>query len=267
MNKAPPHIDYNAIVAAARAAGELAHNSWSEGKPPSAKVWEKDKGHPVCEADLAVDELLKGSLNAILPQAGWLSEETADDAQRLDCEYVWLVDPIDGTRDYVQGRKGWCVSIALIQNGKPVFAVMDAPANKQIWTAKAGEGAICNDKKLQASRCKSFADARIPAAPNMALPPLQLVEKPNSIAMRMAMIACDRADLVATMRWGNEWDIAAAHLITEESGAAVSDANGKAISYNKSKPLDFGMICSAPGIYDDILDWIKPRMDGLLKGK
>ncbi|HEX4873890.1 MAG TPA: inositol monophosphatase family protein, partial [Sphingorhabdus sp.] len=78
------------------------------------------------------------------------------------------------------------------------------------------------------------------------------------------MVACDRADLVATLRWGHEWDIAAAHLIAEEAGAVVTDATGGTIYYNKPKPLDFGLICCAPGIHDAAVDRLKDRAEAIL---
>ncbi|MEE9432895.1 MAG: 3'(2'),5'-bisphosphate nucleotidase CysQ [Sphingorhabdus sp.] len=252
--------DFDAIIAATREAAALALGKWRDGAPPHAKVWEKEKGHPVCDADLAVDELLKPRLAAVLPDAGWLSEETADDPARLAAGMVWVVDPIDGTRDYVRGRKGWCISVALVSQGKPIFAVMDAPATQQLWVAKVGGGASCNDKLLTASSREEFSGARVPAND---LPKqdrdLTVVEQPNSIAMRMAMVACDRADLVASLRWGNEWDVAAAHLIAEEAGAKVTDALGGALCYNKAEPLDFGLICCAPGIHDAAVERLEER--------
>ena len=233
---------------------------------PTANVWEKSKGNPVCDADLAVDALLKKRLGAIVPNAGWLSEESADNSARLSASMLWLVDPIDGTRDYIRGRTGWCVSVALIENGVPLFAVMAAPATGQLWVAKEGEGVRCNDKMLTASQRDEFVGARVPAdeLPKMDRD-LVMVTKPNSIAMRMTMIACDRADLVATLRWGYEWDIAAAHLVAQEAGARVSDALGNAIRYNKPKPLDFGLICCAPGIHQAAVERLAGRAEAILR--
>jgi myo-inositol-1(or 4)-monophosphatase len=228
-------------------------------------VWEKSKGNPVCDADLAVDTMLKERLGEIAPVAGWLSEETADDPARLAASMLWLVDPIDGTRDYVRGRTGWCVSVALIADGLPLFAVMAAPATKQLWVAKASQGVRCNNKVLRAATRDEFAGARVPTD---ELPKIDLdlvkVEKPNSIAMRMTMVACDRADLVATLRWGNEWDIAAAHLVAQEAGAVVSDALGVPIRYNKPKPLDFGLICCAQGIHAEAVERLAGRAKATL---
>jgi myo-inositol-1(or 4)-monophosphatase len=245
-----PVLDKHAVIAATREAAGLAMASWRDGSAPDARVWEKSKGNPVCDIDIAVDALLKKRLMAILPDAGWLSEETVDDAQRLAARMVWVVDPIDGTRDYVGGRSGWCVSVALVTDGLPVFAVMAAPAQDKFWVAGAGEGVTCNGERLSGSKRQNFLGSRVPADELPRLDrDLVTVEKPNSIAMRMTMVACDRADLVATLRWGNEWDIAAAHLVAQEAGEVVTDALGKPIAYNKREPLDFGLICCAPGIH------------------
>lgn len=258
-------LDREAVIAATKEAAALAFARWRKDAPPDCKVWEKTRGQPVCDIDMDVDALLKKRLAAILPEAGWLSEETVDDPARLGANLLWLVDPIDGTRDYVRGRAGWCVSVALVADGQPVFAVMAAPVQNKLWVAAAGEGVTCNGEGLSASKRTQFPGARVPADD---LPKVDrdliTVEKPNSIAMRMTMVACDRADLVATLRWGNEWDIAAAHLVAQEAGAVVTDALGKPITYNKRDPHDFGLICCAPGIHDAAVERLADRAETLL---
>ena len=255
----------DAVIAATREAGNLAMTSWRDGAVPDAKVWEKSKNNPVSNIDMAVDALLKTRLRAILPEAGWLSEETVDDPARLDARLLWLVDPIDGTRDYIRGRSGWCVSVALVADGKPSFAVMAAPAQSKLWVAGAGEGVTCNGERLFGSAREEFIGSRVPADDLPKIDrDLVTVTKPNSIAMRMTMVACDRADLVATLRWGNEWDIAAAHLVAQEAGAVVSNALGEPILYNKREPIDFGLICCAPGIHIAAVDRLAERAGLLL---
>jgi myo-inositol-1(or 4)-monophosphatase len=255
----------DAVVAAVQEAAELAHRQWREGAAPDARVWEKGHNNPVSEIDMAVDALLKSRLAALLPEAAWLSEETADDPVRLGAKRLWLVDPIDGTRDYVRGRSGWCVSVALVEDGQPVFAVMAAPVQAKLWVASAGGGVTCNGEKLVASNRAEFAGARVPTD---ALPKIDrdlvIVEKPNSIAMRMTMVACDRADLVATLRWGHEWDVAAAHLVAQEAGARVSNATGGVLQYNKPQPLDFGLICCAPDIHAAAVERLSERAERML---
>ena len=258
-------LDRDAVVAVTQEAAALAFASWRDGAAPDAKVWEKSKDNPVSDIDIAVDALLTTRLRAILPEAAWLSEETIDDPSRLDARLLWLVDPIDGTRDYVRGRSGWCVSVALVADGLPVFAVMAAPAQDKIWIAASGEGVICNGTLLSGSIRQDFSGARVPAddLPRVDSD-LVTVDKPNSIAMRMTMVACDRADLVATLRWGNEWDIAAAHLVAQEAGGVVTDALGQTITYNKRAPLDFGLICCAPGIHKAAVERLSERAARIL---
>lgn len=261
-------LDRDAVIAATQEAAALALKSWRDGAVPDAKVWEKSRDNFVSDIDMAVDALLAQRLQAILPDAAWLSEETVDDPRRLDARLLWLVDPIDGTRDYVRGRSGWCVSVALVADGMPVFAVMAAPAQDKLWVAAHAEGVTCNGEPLFGSRRDAFIGARVPADD---LPKVDrdliTVTKPNSIAMRMTMVACDRADLVATLRWGNEWDIAAAHLVAQEAGAIVTNALGETIYYNKRVPLDFGLICCAPGIHQAAIERLSGRAARLLNPK
>ncbi|TXC71658.1 3'(2'),5'-bisphosphate nucleotidase CysQ [Sphingomonas ginsenosidivorax] len=222
--------------------------------------WEKTPGSPVCEVDLDVDAMLKAQLSALLPDAGWLSEETADNPDRLARDRVWVVDPIDGTRDYIRARPGWCVSVALIERGVVTIGVLDAPSRGERWRAALGQGATRNGLALRAGDRTQFAGSRVPSD---ALPKadrdLTAIHKPNSIALRIAMVAADEADLVATLRWGNEWDIAAAALIASEAGAAVSDAFGGALAFNKPRPEAFGVLASAPGIHAAAVERLAER--------
>lgn len=241
--------DFDQIVTIAKEAGALAMEGWSPDKAAN-DVWEKTPGHIVSSVDLAVNDLLKKRLESLLPQAGWLSEETADDTVRLDKELLWVVDPIDGTKDFVKGKTGWAVSIALVQNGVPVFGILEAPAMVETWIAKAGSHAEVNGKPLSASTRKSYDGSRIPLDNQPEDVDLVIVPKPNSIALRMAMVADDRADLVASIRWGYEWDIAAAHLIAAEAGASVSDALGQRLHYNSEHGKAFGVLCCAKNIHE-----------------
>ncbi len=224
------------------------------------KRWEKAPGHPVCEVDIAVDALLRERLSNLLPDAEWLSEETVDGADRLSGRRVWVVDPIDGTRDYLRGRPGWAVSIALVEDGQPVIGVLAAPARDECWTAVAGRGAWRHGRALRASDRADLSGARVPAdALARADRDFVTVAKPNSIALRMAMVAAGEADLLATLRWGHEWDIAAAVLIAREGGAAVSDALGRPLSFNTPRGQAFGVLVTAPGIHAAAVDRLRER--------
>lgn len=252
-------IDRESFAEIVREAGRIAHARWpGAGHPLSS--WDKSPGNPVSEADLEVDRFLKRELTRLLPSAAWLSEETADDKLRTRHGLIWEVDPIDGTRDFVRGRSGWAVSVALVSSGRPLIGMLVAPARGEEWCAVAGQGAVLNDAPIRASARAEFEGARVPVD---RLPDedsmLVAVEKPNSIALRIAMVADDRADIVATLRWGYEWDVAAATLIAREAGAQVSDAFGRPLDYNKHDPRDFGVLVCSPGIHAEAVRHIAAR--------
>jgi myo-inositol-1(or 4)-monophosphatase len=222
--------------------------------------WEKVPGHPVCDIDLEVDSFLRERLSALEPEAGWLSEETLDASDRIERRRVWVVDPIDGTRDYLRGRPGWCVSVALVEDRVPVLGVLDAPARGEHWTAERDQGAWRNSRRLAVSERTRFAGSRVPAD---ALPradrDLIAVAKPNSIALRIAMVAAGEADLVATLRWGFEWDIAAAALIASEAGATVAGVLGQPLAFNTALGEAFGVLVSTPGIHAEAAERLRER--------
>jgi myo-inositol-1(or 4)-monophosphatase len=246
----------DAVSAVAKEAGALALSSWQG----TFRSWDKGEDSPVCDIDLAADALLHERLMALDPEAGWLSEETADSADRLNCVRVWVVDPIDGTRDYIRGRAGWAVSIALVEGGRPLIGVLDAPARGEHWRAQAGHGATRNGEPIQASARMELVGSRVPAdVLSRSDSDLVTVGKPNSIALRIAMVAADQADLLATLSWGHEWDIAAAALIAQEAGATVTDALGRPLRYNSTKGEQFGVLATAPGIHADAVKRLAPR--------
>lgn len=252
-------LDHARLEHIVREAGAMALARWP-GHGHALKSWEKAPGSLVCEADIAVDVFLKKELHTLLPAAGWLSEETADHPERLGKGLCWLVDPIDGTRDFIGGRTGWAVSVALISSGRPLIGLLCAPARNDMWTAIAGRGAWLNKQKLRSSQRTELAGSRVPAD---TLSPvdsdLVLVDKPNSIALRIAMVGAAEADLLATLRWGYEWDIAAATLIAREAGAEVSDAFGKPLAYNKRDPRAFGLLVTAPAIHTAAVERLAER--------
>lgn len=254
-----PGRNLEAVIAATREVGDMAMARW-RGEGQAVNVWNKSHDNPVSDVDLAVDARLKAVLGAMVPEAGWLSEETADNAARLSCRAMWCVDPIDGTRDFIRGRPGWAVSVALVVEGAVELGVLYAPALDELWVAQRGQGALLNGETLHASRRTTFDGARVPAD---SLPridrDLVMVTKPNSIALRMALVADDRADLVATLRWGFEWDVAAAALIATEAGATVTDAFGQPLIFNTPRAQAFGVIACAPGIHAAVVDRLHDR--------
>lgn len=254
-----PMIDRRRLEMIVRDAARLALERWP-GNGHTPQVWEKSPGNPVCEADLLVDRYLRRELTALLPAAGWLSEETTDAPERLAGGLIWLVDPIDGTRDYINGRDGWAVSVALVSSGRPLFGLLCAPARGEFWHGEAGQGSWRNGRRLVASSRRELAGSRVPADRLARVDSdLVLVHKPNSIALRIAMVAADEADLLATLRWGWEWDIGAAALIAREAGAAVTDAFGGPLNYNKADPRAFGVLVTAPAIHEAAVERLNER--------
>jgi len=224
------------------------------------KRWEKVPGHPVCDIDLEVDAFLKRELAALDPEAGWLSEETRDESDRIERSRLWVVDPIDGTRDYLRDRPGWCVSVALVEDRVPVLGVLAAPKRGELWTAARGEGSRRNGAPLRVSPRAELAGARVPADQLPGVDSdLVAVAKPNSIALRIALVAAGEADLVATLRWGFEWDIAAAALIAEEAGATVSGALGQPLAFNTASGEAFGVLVATPGIHAAAAERLRER--------
>ena len=244
------------VSAIAAEAGQMALSKWRG----DFGQWEKSPGNPVSEVDIAVDTMLHEQLRRLDPEAGWLSEERADTAERLMHSRVWVVDPIDGTRDFVRGRRGWAISVALVEAGRVILGVLDAPARGEHWRAMLGEGAFRNDLPIRAGGTRSLTGARVPAD---SLPKvdgdLVTVEKPNSIALRIGMVGADEADLLATLRWGYEWDIAAAALIASEAGARVSDALGAPLRFNSTRGEAFGVLATAPGIHAAAVERLAER--------
>ncbi|MEQ1510372.1 MAG: 3'(2'),5'-bisphosphate nucleotidase CysQ [Sphingopyxis sp.] len=254
-------LPIEAIISAAREVGDAALGAWRHLRDGGdLDHWRKADESLVSEVDIETDRRLKAILGAVDPQAGWLSEESADHPDRLSRRRIWCVDPIDGTRDFLRGRAGWAVSIALVEAGQPVLGVLYAPARDECWVATRGQGAMLNGRAVQAGNRTSLPGARVPAT---SLPKidadLSMVDQPNSIALRMAMVAADRADLVATLRWGFEWDVAASALIVAEAGARVTDAFGAGLAFNTPRAQAFGVIACVPGIHDAVVERLSDR--------
>ena len=245
-----------AVSAVVREAGRIA-----AGRCGTAyKSWEKMPGSPVCDVDLEVDAFLRETLSALDPEAGWLSEETLDASDRIERPRLWVVDPIDGTRDYLRGRPGWCVSVALVQDRAPVIGVLDAPARAEHWTAARGRGAQRNGEPIEVSGRRMLAGARVPAEELAgADSDLVAIARPNSIALRIALVAAGEADLAATLKWGFEWDIAAAALIAAEAGATVSGALGQPLAFNSASGEAFGVLVATPAIHEAALERLRER--------
>ncbi len=256
--------DLQRAVHAARAAGEIALRHFHA----KSDWWDKSPGNPVGVADLEVDAYLKERLTAAHPDDGWLSEETADTVDRLGKRRVWIVDPIDGTRDFIRGRDGWCVSVALAVDGVVTVAVLAAPVRGQLFVAAKGRGAHRDGVRLRVSGRTALPGVRLPIdAPNLAASfwpspwPGEAVEKPNSLALRIAKVAADEADAWVEGRSVAEWDVAAAALILSEAGGTITDRTGAPLTFNQPEPLIHGLAVATPALHAEV----RARLDYALK--
>ncbi len=244
-----------ALRDAARQAGALALPSFRAGQQTAARLWYKGQSSPVTEADIALDTFLKQHLGGLLPEAGWLSEETADDPARLDHAYVWIVDPIDGTRAFASGHPDWSVSIALVRNGRPVLGVVHAPTHDRLYEARLGGGAWCNGERLVASGAEHLKRARV-AGPkplvdrfDRRVGPVERLPKVPSLALRLARVAEGSIDVGLVSANSQDWDIAAADLILHEAGAVLTDLRGRPPAYNRPQPRHDEMIAVASRLH------------------
>lgn len=220
--------DLALLARAAEEAGRIALRYF--GKEP--QVWMKEGVSPVSEADYAADAYLRETLLAARPDHGWLSEETADDPARLKARRVFIVDPIDGTRAFLEGRSTWCVSVALVENGRTVAGVLECPVKRETYWALPGQGAFCNGRRI---------GVRVPSPqPEIAGPKAMLDAMPEpwgrrmvraayvpSLAYRLAMIANGSLDATFVKPNAHDWDIAAADLILHEAGGRLLDSRGR----------------------------------------
>lgn len=214
------------------------------------RVWDKSPGNPVTEADYAIDQLLKARLAAARPDYGWLSEETADAPARLDRARVWVVDAIDGTRDFLRGRHGWAVSVALVEDGRPVLGALAAPLLGERWFASAGGGATRNDVPLQVAKRAEPAGARVCADPADARRAgFDPAPKPNALALRLARVAAGEADLFLERRPIREYDVAAAVLLLTEAGGVATTQAGAPLAFNGPVPRLDGLVAANPVLH------------------
>ncbi|MBO9589298.1 3'(2'),5'-bisphosphate nucleotidase CysQ [Devosia sp.] len=222
---APPYEDdLELLRATAVAAGIIASGYFRR----DIKSWTKGNASPVSEADIIVDRYLAASLLNARPAYGWLSEETADNPSRLDCDRVFIVDPIDGTRAFLQGEDCWTVCLAVVENGVPVAGVVYAPARNEMYEASLGGGARLNGEPLERHR-RAGAPPLIPA-PGAVHQELQqgglhYTRGPMypSLAYRLLQVATGKLDAAVVRRGSQDWDIAAAAVILKEAGQDLAD--------------------------------------------
>ncbi|SEQ00119.1 inositol monophosphatase family protein [Thalassovita taeanensis] len=251
-----PAHDLQLLTDAARQAGRIA----TRYSGPTAKTWHKpgDLG-PVTEADLAVNAMLHDTLTAARPTYGWLSEETEDTTTRLTRDRVFIIDPIDGTRSFIEGADTWAHSLAIAEHGQIIAAAVFLPLLDKLYTAAKGSGAFLNGEPIRASARTALIGASMLAAkPNYdarnwrgPVPDVTRAYRP-SLAYRLSLVAEGRYDAMLTLRDSWEWDIAAGDLILQEAGAITSDKRGHPLRFNNPRPMVKGVIAAGPAVHHDL---------------
>lgn len=252
--------DLRLIIAAAEAAGLLARTLREKG----LEITYKSDGTPVTNADIAADTLLKSHLKAARPDYGWLSEETADDAGRLSRRRLFVVDPIDGTRAFLNQRPWWAVSVAVVEDGRPVAGVVFAPQLAELFAASADGPATLNGAPIAPSDaseiegCGMVGDPRVFARLDWPTPwPPMRIEQRNSTAYRMCLVAAGQFDAAVAPGVKHDWDLAAADLIATRAGCFVGDHAGRAFRYNGPDPVQRSLICTTPALAPLILSRVR----------
>ena len=245
-----PARDLALLTDAARDAGRIALRFWR--KDP--QVWDKGGEHgPVTEADLAVNDMLKARLLAARPGYGWLSEEAPDDAARLSCETVFIIDPIDGTRAFIAGEETFAHSLAIAHEGRVTAGVVFLPALDRIYTASETAPPLKDGQPIAASRRDRLEGADILTTKVNMVPEKWPGGVPEitrhfraSLAYRLCLAAEGRFDGMLTLRPAWEWDIAAGSLIAEKAGAVVTDQRGESLRFNTASALADGVLALPP---------------------
>jgi myo-inositol-1(or 4)-monophosphatase len=255
------------ILETAREAGALALPFFRPGERTLARFESKEGGSPVTEADRRVDDFLHERLGALLPDAGWLSEETADTDARLSRKSLFIVDPIDGTRAFMAGDARWAVCIALVTDGRPVLGVVHLPARQETYVAAAGEGAFRNDAPIRVSPRPGLEGARI-AGPMSVLKALardglafETEPRIPSLAYRLVRVADGSLDAGLASTNACDWDIAAADIILHEAGGRLTDLDGRAPQYNRVATRHGLLSASADQLHRELTNALRRALE------
>ena len=252
--------------AAAREAGAIVQRYYAK---PIEQVAKSDKGagreeNWLTQADSESDELLKSRLLGAFPDDGWLSEETADSPERLRKSRVWIVDPLDGTREFTLRVPEFCVCVALVEDGRPVVGVEYNPATDRLYSAALGAGTTMNGEPAHVSKTEHVALAQVLASRSEdkrgEWDPFKQychVVLTGSVAYKLAELSVGNGDATFTLTPKNEWDICAGTILVEEAGGTVTGLQGETLVFNQPSPLRPGMIASNRVLHPGLMTLIE----------
>ena len=260
MTGGPRAAELVRLTRAVEAAGALAMRHFRN----SPRQWEKRPGAVVSEADILVDRLLFEALAAGTDDA-WLSEEAQDDPRRVSAGRVWIVDPIDGTRAFVEGIADFAISVALLEAGRMVLGVIHDPVRQETFTAQDGRPALLDGTPIRVGRRAGMAGARLFASRRELkrhglTTALEGTETASgmSLARKLALVACGRADALVSFRRSHDWDVAAALLLIERAGGRLTDGAGRPLVLNRPDPRQDGLIAGPPALHALLLSRLRP---------
>ena len=219
----------------------------------------KSGGNPVTTADIEANRVLHETLLGTFPGTGWLSEESTDSAERLTNEWVWIVDPLDGTMEFIRGIDEFAVSVALVRGTIPMVAVAYNPATGCMTYCRRGSGTFADGQPVRVSDRAELEGATVVASRSEArrglfseFEGILKIRPTGSIAHKLAEFAGGRADLTVSLAPKNEWDVCAGVLLAEEAGAKVTDLDGKPFSFNQADTLRNGVVAANPTLYPEL---------------
>ena len=252
--------EHNLVKESILEAGKLALK-WFKKDP---EQWEKDDGSLVSKADIEINDLLNKLLKNKNPEFGWLSEENEDDRSRLNKKITFVVDPLDGTKAFLEGKKEFSISVAIVKNGLPISGIVFSPSTGEMFEAEKNKGSWKNNKKVIISnynrleKCKMIAFKPMFSHPAWKEPwPKMDIENRNSIAYRMALVASGQYDAMMALNSKNDWDIAAGDLLISEAGGIVTLHTNKKIIYNTENIKKPSVIGTNKSIHDKIIKRVK----------
>ncbi|MGA3092599.1 MAG: 3'(2'),5'-bisphosphate nucleotidase CysQ [Terriglobales bacterium] len=241
------------------AALEAAREVLNRFTPGAIEAQYKAGQDPVTEADRTVDAVLR---NLLLRQGeGWLSEETVDDFTRLDCQRVWVVDPLDGTREFVEGIPEFCVSIAMVENHVPVAGGICNPATNELILGSLETGVTYNGKAVKPSQRQHLHGALVLASRSEVkrgewkqFESAEFNIRPmGSVAYKLGLVSAGLADLTFTLVPKNEWDVAAGAALVESAGGWALKLDHSPLRCNQKNPLISGLLAGSPNLKDPLL--------------
>lgn len=259
-----PH-KYSGVLERIQSALEASRKIFERFTPGEIAAEYKAGMDPVTEADLAVNALLHNEL--LREGEGWLSEESVDDLSRLQKQRIWIVDPLDGTREFVAGIPEYCISIAYAENGHAVAGGICNPATNEVFLGAMGLGVTYNGKPAKTTACAELKDATILASRSETKrgewkrfeSAEFTVRQMGSVAYKLALVAAGLADATFSLVPKHEWDVAAGAALIESGGGFFYTLDDEPLRCNRERPLIQGLVAGAPGLRAQLISLVKSQ--------